>query len=160
MNALVWSEALALKQPRMDTTHREFVELLGELEATLDGPLAAIDEVLARFVAHTEAHFAEEERWMGQLGFSPQNCHAFQHAHVLQVLREVLRLQQEEGDVRTVRELVGELQKWFPVHAQTMDAGLAQAMAECGFDPDTGSVAHPPAAGAEPVTGCGSAHCA
>ena len=159
MNALVWSEALALHQPRMDTTHREFVDLLGELQDTLEGPLSGIDDALTRFAAHTEEHFAQEERWMGQLGFAAQNCHAFQHAHVLQVLREVLRLQKEEGDVRTVRELVVELGKWFPVHAQTMDAALAQTMAEAGFDPDTGTVARPRAADAVPVAGCGSATC-
>jgi hemerythrin-like metal-binding protein len=159
MNALVWSEALLLSQPLMDSTHREFVELLDRLEAALEGPLEVIDERLSLFVEHTEAHFAQEERWMGQIGFSPQNCHAFQHAHVLQVLREVLRLQREEGDIGTVRDLVGELAKWFPAHAQTMDAALAQTMAELGFDPETGAIAAALAAEAAPITACGNASC-
>ena len=159
MYSLVWSDALALSQPRMDATHKEFVELLSSLEAALDGPLEGIDECLSLFVEHTEEHFAQEERWMGQIGFSPQNCHAFQHAHVLQVLREVLRLQREEGDIGTVRELVGELTKWFPVHAQTMDAALVQTMSELGFDPETGAIATPVAVNAVPMTGCGSASC-
>ena len=137
MTALLWTETLALQQPRMDTTHREFVDLLAELEAALPGSIEDIDTSLSRLVEHTIEHFAQEERWMLRLGFSAQNCHAFQHAHVLQVLREVLRLQREEGDLDTVGHLVAELAKWFPVHAQTMDAGLALTMAEQGFDPET-----------------------
>lgn len=159
MTALLWTEALTLQQPRMDTTHREFVALLSDLEAALPGPIEFIDASLARLVEHTVEHFAQEERWMQTLGFSAQNCHAFQHAHVLQVLREVLRLQREEGDLQTVRHLVAELAKWFPVHAQTMDAGLAMTMVEQGFDPETGQLASAPCAGAQPLTGCGSLSC-
>jgi len=159
MTALLWTETLALQQPRMDTTHREFVALLSELEAALPGSIEGIDASLARLVEHTVEHFAQEERWMQTLGFSAQNCHAFQHAHVLQVLREVLRLQREEGDLETVRQLVAELAKWFPTHAQTMDAGLALTMAEQGFDPETGQLARAPAAQTAPLTGCGSLSC-
>jgi hemerythrin len=135
MTALAWSDALAVQQPRMDDTHREFVDLLARLEDSLDGTLPAIDDALARLVAHTEAHFAQEERWMAALGFAPGNCHAFQHAHVLQVLHEVDGLWRSEGDLALVRQIVGELGKWFPAHAQTMDAALAQVMAERQFDP-------------------------
>jgi hemerythrin len=160
MTALTWSDALALQQPRMDSTHHEFVELLAAVEQALDGSIPAVDDALARFVDHTERHFADEECWMASLGFSAQNCHAFQHAHVLQVLREVNGLWRSEGDLNLVRQLVGELAKWFPAHAQSMDAALAQTMAEQGFDPDTGMLARPPAADAAPITGCGSASCA
>ncbi len=159
MAALTWSDALALQQPRMDTTHQEFVALLGTLEAVLDGPVAPIDSAMEDLLEHTEAHFAQEERWMQALGFASGNCHAFQHAHVLQVLREVASLWRTEGDLAVVRQFAGELAKWFPVHAQTMDAALAQTMAERGFDPDTGRLAQPVAPGTAPNTGCGSASC-
>ena len=158
MTALTWSEALALQQPRMDSTHHEFVELLAALEAVLDGPVAAVDAALAALLAHTEQHFAQEERWMAALGFAAQNCHAFQHAHVLQVLREVDSLWRNEGDLHVVRQIVGELAKWFPVHAQSMDAALAQTMAEHGFDPERGTAVALPA-GRAPITGCGSHAC-
>jgi hemerythrin-like metal-binding protein len=159
MTALLWNETLALHQPRMDTTHREFVDLLSELEASLPGSIEDIDESLGRLVEHTVEHFAQEELWMQQLGFAAGNCHAFQHAHVLQVLREVLRIQREEGNLDTVRHLVTELAKWFPVHAQTMDAGLAMTMAEQGFDTETGQLERAPAAHAQQLTSCGSAVC-
>ena len=161
--ALIWSESLALQQPRMDDTHREFVALLAALRELVDGSdapgLAPVDAALAEFVEHTELHFAQEEAWMARLGFAPGNCHSFQHAHVLQVMREVNNLWRHEADLAVVRQLADELAKWFPVHAQSMDAALAQTMAEHGFDPDSGLLDRPPAADAQPITGCGSASC-
>lgn len=159
MAALTWNEALALQQPRMDHTHREFVELLAGVEAALALEREELADRLAGFVAHTEAHFAQEERWMQSLGFAAENCHAFQHGHVLAVLRAVQRKLADEGDTETVGLLVDELGKWFVVHAQSMDAALAETMAERGFDPETGTLQNPPAPGAAPITGCGSASC-
>lgn len=153
MTALTWSEALALQQPQMDTTHREFVELLGAIEAALDGPVETLHTRYADFVAHTEAHFAQEERWMATLGFSPENCHAFQHAHVLNVLREV---QAADPGPKVLGVLVTELALWFPQHAQAMDAALAQVMADCGFDPASG---HLERTLAEAITTCGTGSC-
>jgi hemerythrin-like metal-binding protein len=116
-------------------------------------------DTFAEFVAHTERHFAQEDRWMVTLGFDAQNCHGFQHTHVLQVLHEVQRRLAEDADVATVRVLVPELAQWFPAHAQNMDAALADTMVACGFDPDTGAMSFPPATAAAPATGCGGGSC-
>lgn len=160
MAALTWNEALALQQPQMDQTHREFVDLLAVVETALDQPAAQLQAAYAGFLAHTEAHFEQEERWMAALGFASENCHSFQHAQVLQLLREVGRRLEADADLATMRLLVPGLAEWFPVHAQTMDAALAQTMAERGFDPVTGAVAQPAEAAAAPITGCGSVSCA
>ena len=154
---LEWSDALALQQPQMDATHQDFVAHLAALAEALDDDRPqALDTALRRMVEHTEAHFEQEERWMSALGFAAENCHSFQHRHVLQVLREVERLHLDDGDTRFARQLVDELAKWFPVHASTMDAGLAQVMADCGYDPETG---HAERTLAEAVSGCGSLAC-
>jgi hemerythrin-like metal-binding protein len=155
MAALVWSDALALQQPLMDDTHREFVSLLGEVEAavrqpTPDAATAAVGDSLARFVAHTEAHFAQEDTWMATIGFAPTNCHATQHAQVLQLLREVQRRVQADGNLALVGQLVPALAEWFVPHAQNMDGGLAEVMAATGFDPATGTMTNPPDAAAAP----------
>lgn len=146
MSSLQWTDAFVLGQARMDDTHREFVDLVAALEASLGARAEATDSALERLLAHTVEHFAQEERWMAALGFAPDNCHTFQHAHVLQVMREVTRLHREEGDLALVRQLVGELSKWFPVHAQMMDSALAEVMVDRGYDPETGRAVRPPAA--------------
>lgn len=159
MSALTWNEALALQQPRMDHTHREFVELLNAVAGALEGEVAALVSALDDFVRHTEAHFAQEDEWMRRVGFAAQNCHSLQHAQVLELVREVHRRLRDEADVETVRALVPALAEWFPMHAQSMDAGLAQTMQAAGFDPETGELRHPPPAEAEPLAGCGSGRC-
>ncbi len=156
MAALTWSEALALQQPRMDDTHREFVDLLGEVEAALVLPADALAASLDRFVAHTEAHFAQEDAWMARIGFAPENCHAEQHAQVLQLLRVVQVKLRDEGNSGIVGQLVPALAEWFVPHAQNMDAGLAQVMAATGFDPATGTMTNPP--DAAPVATTLAAH--
>lgn len=160
MALLTWTDGLALGQARMDATHVEFVDLLARLEVALErGDAPATPAALAALTEHTVEHFAQEERWMAALGFAPQNCHAFQHQGVLNVLREVQRLQAESPDPAMLQRLAVELAQWFPVHAQTMDSALALTMAERGYDPETGTLARPPAPEAEPITGCGSASC-
>lgn len=159
MTALTWTEALALKQPRMDRTHQEFVELLQGLEAVLADGVERVDAQLAELLAHTELHFAQEERWMADIGFAPENCHAFQHAHVLKVLREVPALLRADASGQMGRRFVDELAQWFVTHAQLMDAALAETMLERGYDPETRTLREPLPAEAGPITGCGSSRC-
>jgi hemerythrin-like metal-binding protein len=144
MAALTWTDALALQQPQMDDTHREFVSLLGEVEAALARPHAGMADSLARFIDHTEAHFAQEDAWMATIGFAPGNCHAQQHAQILQLLHEVQRRLAADGDTRLVAQMVPALAEWFVPHARNMDAGLAQVMAATGFDIATGLMTNPP----------------
>ena len=158
MTTLTWTDDLALGQPHMDATHVGFVERLAALGRAQDTP-AAVAPALAALVDHTADHFAQEERWMAALGFAPQNCHAFQHQAVLNVLREVQRQHATQANDAVVRQLVDELALWFPQHAQMMDAALAETMAIRGFDAETGAMSRPPAPQAELITGCGNSSC-
>jgi hemerythrin-like metal-binding protein len=157
MSALVWTEALRVNQPQMDRTHQEFVALLADVSRLLhedDGQ--AGHAAFERLLEHTVEHFAHEDRWMQATGFSPENCHSRHHAMVLETMREVLRLARK-GEPDPLGMVVRELAQWFPLHAQTMDAGLASHMADVGFDPATGTVS-----GALPdtvLTHCGGAGC-
>ncbi len=156
MSTLNWTDEYALQQPRMDGTHREFVALLGELEDALPRGTDAVLLALRALAEHTEAHFAQEERWMAALGFAPENCHSLQHGQVLELVREVGRRQAgDEADPELPARLVAALAEWFPIHAQMMDAALAMTMAERGYDPETGSAKVALAADAAPITGCG-----
>lgn len=143
MSALTWNEALAVNQPHIDATHREFIELLGGVEAALDADSLTLGAALDRFIAHSEAHFAQENDWMQRVGFGEGHCHGSEHDQVLELMHEVRRRLQQ-GDAGVVRSLVPALAQWFPIHAGSMDAGLAEAMVARGFDPDTGTMLKPP----------------
>lgn len=156
MSTLTWTADLCLDQPRMDATHREFVDLLSALEQALARTDADLDAALQALTAHTLEHFAQEERWMEALGFAAENCHALQHQSVLKALRDVQQQHAAGRDREPPRRLAAELALWFPAHARMMDAALAETMAEHGFDPDSGA---PPPAEAAAITGCGGTGC-
>lgn len=157
MSTLAWSESLALQQPQMDTTHHEFVDLLGTLESALDADDGSLDAALDAVVEHTEAHFAQEEHWMLGMGFAPQNCHSYQHAQVLKAMHEVQDRLRDDGDVALVRQLADELVEWFPAHSRSMDANLAQCMVSMGYLPADALDAPPPP---RPVAAAGACACA
>lgn len=155
MAALEWSDALALDLPLMDDTHREFVELLAQVEQADDTTVVQQWQAL---ITHTEHHFGQEDDWMAATRFASGNCHSTQHKVVLQVMREgIVRAQQ--GDLKPIRIMTGELALWFPQHAQTMDAALALHLRRVGFDPATGQVHAPDALPGELIHGCGGSSC-
>jgi len=132
MPVMEWSDALVLDVAAMDDTHREFVAMLNALADTPDGALLA---ALDRFIAHTETHFEQENRWMRSLPFPPIHCHVGEHENVLKILQEV-RERALGGQPEIVRVLAQELPEWFRTHASTMDAALAHVIKATGFQPE------------------------
>ena len=139
MTLLAWSDQLALGNADMDATHREFVDLLNafgaaEGEAMLPG--------LDAFIAHTEAHFAQEEAWMEAKQFPPLGCHRAEHANILEVVRDV-RNRVAGGEHHYGRTLAEALAEWFPVHACSKDAMLALFLENPDVFRNTGSCGDP-----------------
>lgn len=152
---LVWSEALSLSMPVMDTTHQEFVGLLAAVQEADDAHLLSAWQAL---VGHTDDHFTREDQWMLATGFAPGNCHSTQHAVVIQVMRKGTA-QGVQGDWAPIRQIAQELALWFPHHAQNMDAGLALHLKSVGYDPVTGELSVPEALPERAMSGCGSQTC-
>lgn len=132
MPVMEWSDGLTLDVPAMDDTHREFVAMLNELADARDEQLLA---ALDRFIAHTDAHFTQENRWMHALPFPPVHCHQGEHDNVLGLMREVRR-RVAAGELELGRALARELPEWFQLHATTMDAMLAQVIRLTGYAPE------------------------
>jgi len=152
---LTWAPALETGDSRMDATHEEFVALLNRLLAT---PPDQQLPLYREFIAHTVEHFAQEERWMLATGFSADNCHASHHATILETLNAVVE-HFEQGDTEIISRLAEALIEWFPQHAASMDAGLAQHMKDVGFDSNTETLADPQRVTPATMSGCGSVSC-
>jgi hemerythrin len=119
-----WNDRYLLGYAPMDRTHEEFVGLAAALLAADDAGLPAAFDALAE---HTEAHFAQEREWMLGSDFPATDCHVEEHDKVLHSMREV-RKRLAGGDAALARRLGRELLRWFPAHADYMDAALAQWM--------------------------------
>lgn len=129
MSTLTLKPEHTLQLEPMDRIHREFMDLLARLEDSTDADAPA---VLDELIAHTEAHFTQEDVWMLDIDFPPRHCHRGEHERVLEVLREVRGLA-AAGDHGIVRTLGRELPLWFEHHAATMDAMLAEFIAREGY---------------------------
>jgi hemerythrin len=132
MAVMEWNDALVLDRGVMDETHREFIGLLNRLAEAPDTEMLA---VLDEFIAHTEAHFSQEQRWMEQMAFTATECHVNDHQGVLQVALEV-RKRAAAGETRFGPVLARAVAEWFATHATSMDHVLALYMKEVGFKPD------------------------
>jgi hemerythrin-like metal-binding protein len=142
---MAWGDRYALGIARMDDMHREFVDFCNELRTVAPERLL---ERLDAFIAHTAAHFAQENRWMNAVNFPA--CHREEHARVLDVIRDV-RIRVEKGDAFLGKRLLEELPPWFDNHIDTMDAALAYYLKEIGFDTETETLPEGKAASAAPV---------
>jgi len=128
-----WDDNLVLDQGVMDDTHREFIGLLNRLADAPDSEMLA---VLDEFIAHTEAHFSQEQRWMEQMSFPRAECHVREHDGVLEIAREVRR-RAAAGETGFGRVLAKAVAEWFANHAASMDNVLALYTKEVGYEPDT-----------------------
>lgn len=153
MPTLEWSDALALDLPQMDATHLEFVSLLAVVDAASDGALIPAWQQL---VEHTAAHFAQEDRWMADTGFAPDNCHTARHKVVLDIIK-MGAVKGAQGDLAMVRQMARELADWFPSHAQAMDGALVDHLRKVGYDTVSATVCAPTALPQTAIHGCGSA---
>lgn len=120
-DALRWRDAFLLGHEPLDDMHREFVEVVGALQAAPDADLPA---ALARVTEHLVAHFEQEDRWMQSTGYPATECHVNEHAAVLATAREMPTLL-GAGRTEVCRRFAQELASWFPGHADYLDAPLA-----------------------------------
>jgi hemerythrin len=152
---LHWSPELELGDARMDQTHHEMVDRVAQLRAL---PHDQQLEPYRELVQHTIEHFAQEERWMIATGFSADNCHASHHETILDTMRQV---EQHflQGDEEIIDRMAAALAEWLPMHASTMDAGLALHMKNVKFDSTTETLEDPSLVTPATMSGCGSVTC-
>ena len=91
-------------------------------------------------------------------GFSANNCHAGHHATILETMNAVME-HCEKGDVDIITRLAQALAEWFPQHAVSMDAGLAQHLKNVGFNPSTETLSDPSTVRLASMSGCGTVSC-
>lgn len=152
---LVWSESMSLQLPAMDQSHEDIVDQLALVETADDAQLL---EAWNTLVDQTAEHFAEEDRWMRDTGFAPDNCHSSQHAIVLKIMREGAE-KCAKGDLAIVRQMAYELTVWLPHHVNAMDAGLVEHLQNVGYNTATGQVEHPEALPSTALSSCRAEPC-
>lgn len=117
-----FEERYLLGVPEMDDTHRDFVELVNQLEyADKTEFITLFDKLLA----HTEAHFESENALMRASSFPAIREHMDEHQRVLSELRRINDRVKEGSTLIGRAYSTEQLPGWFNLHAITMDSALA-----------------------------------
>lgn len=117
----------------MNIVHEEEVELLQKLESALNQnpfKVMEVDQVLSELLAHTQEHFANEERLMQEVSFPAMMMHQGEHLRVLNEMKRIVSHWEQTRDPEVVREYFLEtLTEWLMLHITTMDTVTAQFIA-------------------------------
>jgi hemerythrin-like metal-binding protein len=121
--SFLWSDAMLVGQGEIDLEHREFVRVVGALQAC-NGETASAR--LSAVLSHLLAHFDIEESWMERLEFPATQCHCDEHRKVLDAVSKVHDLAAVGAvALSDIKRLAKALIDWFPAHADYMDSALA-----------------------------------
>ncbi len=122
MTKATWDAARhTLNVAELDTAHREFIELVAQLNAASDAEFPALFQTL---VTHTREHFIAEGKLMREAKYQGLGVHEGEHHRVLGELQQLNR-SLKRGRLPLVRAYVREgLPEWFDTHLSMMDSAL------------------------------------
>jgi hemerythrin len=125
MQLLQWKPSFTLGIASVDTEHRDMINMINSVYATLEdeNSAAEVDRVLGEIHAQISAHFALEERLMRAAAYVDYAEHKNSHEELLEQIRDLMdSFSADPAAGRT--QLQDSLSNWFGVHFATFDARL------------------------------------
>ena len=125
MTLIEWKEQYSLGVPEVDHEHRELIELINALYASVmnaDADVTVVD-FLGELYARIGAHFALEEKVMRDNEYDEYGEHKIDHERLLDDIRDLMD-DYEDGDYVDVEAFGKRLDEWFGTHFRTRDARL------------------------------------
>lgn len=129
-----WQDStLSVGIPRMDETHKEFIDMVNHLGCASDTDFPTLFDEL---IEHTHIHFQNEDIAMENSEFAPIFIHRNEHFRILDELKKLAH-HVSKGEFDAAKSFVCQyLPEWFPMHAATMDRALAHHLKTTGMAPD------------------------
>jgi hemerythrin-like metal-binding protein len=122
MALMRWSDCYSVGVKNLDEQHAEFIELMNELESSMQqGQIQSnVGSLLSRLMTHAHEHFSTEERLMETAGFPGLAMHRVEHQALLFDVEE-FAIHFKQGDHAVGIELLNFLRGWLINHLQQMD---------------------------------------
>ncbi len=121
-----WQQKYLMNNESMDQTHKEFIELVEQLNSAKGEAFIALFHSLK---AHTKAHFDMEQQWMEGSKFTSIAEHKDDHQRILGELNQMEK-RLRPATLPLVKAWASErLPQWFDLHVATMDSALAAHLA-------------------------------
>jgi hemerythrin-like metal-binding protein len=126
MALIEWQPQFAIGIPAIDHEHREMIELINRLHASLadDAPKADIDDFLGEVHSDISAHFALEEKTMRDMAYGEYDAHKADHERLLDDIRDIMDAFDADAYFDYSESLSQHLKRWFTEHFRTMDSRL------------------------------------
>ena len=120
---ITWKPFYTVNDPAMDAQHRQIIEILNTLYASLDTADAAVvtRRAMDQLVRYTHTHFADEERVLREIAYPDLTEHKALHD---QMRRRTMALSQNLNLV-TARDMLVLLKDWWLGHIQDEDKKYA-----------------------------------
>ncbi len=128
MRLLCWKDDYSVGIAAVDHEHRQLVDLINRLHDELDAPAAklTVPAFFGDLLKGISAHFALEEKFMRDRGYTALDAHKGDHELLLDDLCVIMGAFEHSEDIDRV-ELAQRLDSWFSHHFRTHDARLHQA---------------------------------
>ena len=123
MQSITWTKDLTVDVEVLDDDQKKVFAMIDELqEAIMAGhDRGTLEAVLDRLMAYTRFHFAREEEFFAQTGYSAAAAHKRQHDAMVKWVRNV-QARFKDGSVAMLSlELRSFLQSWWITHIQGSD---------------------------------------
>lgn len=121
---IIWSEAMSVGVPRLDSDHRVLIGLINHLERAIAQRFETrlvIAEVLDALIAYTRFHFDREERVMAACGYPELDTHRQEHAELTAEVIALLDRFESDPTAISHREMLGFLTDWLNHHILLQD---------------------------------------
>ena len=130
MALIEWKDSFAVGVAAVDYEHRQLIDLLNRLDATLDqAPQAdSVAEFLGEIYTRIGAHFALEEKLMREKRYDQYSDHKADHERLLDDIREIMERHEADATYAYRDALSKDLGEWFTNHFRTKDARLHQML--------------------------------
>lgn len=132
MSGIIWNDKLySLGIAEIDEQHKQFVELINELESAVShgDHEGAVGQALAGVVAHIKSHFEEEEALMRKIKHPGYEEHKKQHTMFITKITNILK-RMKRGQPVSAFELVSFLKHWMASHIADSDKKIAESVAK------------------------------
>ncbi len=125
MVLLQWKDEYATGIDEVDEEHRDLIDVINRLHELLlaEDARMTVPAFFARLLEGVSAHFALEERIMGESRYAELAAHREDHERLLEEIRDLMEAFGHAEEVDSV-DLAMRLEPWFRHHFATHDLRL------------------------------------
>jgi hemerythrin len=129
MQLLQWKDEYSVGIDAVDYEHKELIDLINRLHEELGASDSkrTVSAFFGDLLKGISAHFALEEKFMREHGYSGLGSHKEDHERLLDELRNIMDDFEDAKEIDAA-ELRGRLDTWFTRHFRTHDAQLHRSL--------------------------------